>query len=333
MTEDAHSLEPAGLHRLSSARRRPGPRVRVRVRTMGDDGTRDRPDHLATEEPLEIRVVLPGGRRTLAVTMRTPGNDFELAVGFLLAEGVIRSAKQIRRIRYCIDRKIDVEQRYNILSVELGAAAENGDGVAESSSRGADPLADAGAAMLPSLERHFFTSSACGVCGKAGIEALSLRGCGSAEPGPAVPPAVFHALPGRLRDAQGIFDDTGGLHAAGLFDPAGVLLAAREDVGRHNAVDKLVGWAAMQNQLPLRDRILLVSGRSSYEILQKAAVAGVPIVCSISAPSSLAVDLARSFGITLVGFLRDRRFNVYTGGERVASQPAADPADQAAARD
>jgi FdhD protein len=262
------------------------------VRVVEDGRASTRPDHLATEEPLEIRVVAGGESRAVAVTMRTPGADFELAVGFLFAEGVIAGRDGVRRITYCAEG----DQRHNIVNVELAAGA----------------VPD-----LRSLERHFFTTSACGVCGKATLDALELRGCAPRTGGPEVPIEVLYGLPDRLRQSQGLFDTTGGLHAAGLFDAGGDLLAVREDVGRHNALDKLVGWAVLDGRVPLAGSVLLVSGRSSYEILQKAIVAGLAMVCGISAPSSLAVDLAERFGVTLVGFLRARRCNVYAHPERV----------------
>jgi FdhD protein len=256
-----------------------------------------RSDLLATEEPMETRLTWPGGGQTIAVTMRTPGADFELAAGFLFGEGIVTNAEEVARITYCVDPAVDSEQRYNIVNVELARAP--GD-------------------RLRGLERHFFTSSACGVCGKAGIESLSLRCPGPIAAGePVVDAAVIRDLPGKLRSGQGLFEATGGLHAAGLFTPEGELVALREDVGRHNALDKVVGWALLARRLPLQRAVLLVSGRTSYEILQKAVAAGIPVVCAISAPSSLAVDVAREFGVTLVGFLREGRFNVYTAPERI----------------
>ena len=253
-----------------------------------------RSDHLATEEPLEIRLAWDGGERTVAVTMRTPGNDEELAAGFLYAEGVIDRRELIVGFRRPIESGDAPEP--NVMEVELAEAPE---------------------ADLPSLERHFFSSSACGVCGKAGLQALQLRAPGRLPAGPEVDAKVLSSLPDRLREAQGIFEATGGLHAAGLFDAVGRLIALREDVGRHNALDKLFGWAFLQGLLPLHGHLVLVSGRSSYEILQKCLMAGVPVVCAVSAPSSLAVELANRFGITLVGFLRGDRFNVYSGVERL----------------
>jgi FdhD protein len=255
---------------------------------------RPRLDHLTTEEPLEIRLV--PFQKTVAVTMRTPGADFELAAGFLYSEGVVSRREDIRRISYCVDELVDGEQRHNIVNVELR------DGL----------IPD-----LQPLERHFYTSSACGVCGKASLEALRLRGCPVIPSGPTVTPEIVYSLPDKLRAAQGIFTATGGLHAAAIFDTQGNLLNLWEDVGRHNALDKLIGTAFLSDELPLNNCIVLVSGRSSFEILQKSTTAGVPIVCSVSAPSSLAVSVAKEFGITLIGFLRGERFNIYTGLQRI----------------
>jgi FdhD protein len=276
---------------------RAGSKTPARVITVQDGRRTTRTDVLATEEPLEIRLLAGSERRTVAVTMRTPGADFELAAGFLFGEGVIAGPEMIHAIAYCVDRDVDEEQRYNIVTVRLRTRT---------------------LPELATLERHFLTSSACGVCGKASIESLHARGCTPVPPSAAtVSPAVLTGLTDTLRQAQGLFHATGGLHAAGLFDLDGRLLALREDVGRHNALDKLIGWAVLQGRVPLRDQIVLVSGRSSFELAQKCAVAGVPILCSVSAPSSLAVSLAETFGLTLVGFLRGDRFNVYTGAERL----------------
>jgi FdhD protein len=284
--------------RLLRNTQRRGSKTKVRVRVVEDGRARVRPDSLATEEPMEIRVISGGARQTVAVTMRTPGADFELAAGFLYGEGIVTSPEDIKRISYCVDPDVDAEQQYNIVNVELRAGREYD---------------------LRPLERHFYTSSACGVCGKASLEQLELRGCPVVPPGPQLAPEKVYALPEKLREAQGLFDATGGLHAAALFDANGELVALREDVGRHNATDKLVGWALLEGRLPLSDHAVMVSGRSSYEILQKCLTAGVPIVCAISAPSSLAVDVARRFNITLVGFLRGNRFNVYSAPERVCA--------------
>lgn len=275
---------------------RPGSKTRARVSVVEDGLQRQRRDYLATEEPLEIRLVAGGAHQTVAVTMRTPGADFELAAGFLYGEGILSDRAQLRRITYCTDPAVDPEQQYNIVNVELAATT----------------LPD-----LRGLERHFYTTSACGVCGKASLEALELRGCPVVPPGPKVSAELIYALPDRLRQGQGLFESTGGLHASGLFSADGELVCLREDVGRHNAVDKLVGWALLEGRLPLHDQVLMVSGRSSFEIMQKALVAGVPIVCAVSAPSSLAVALAEQFGMTLVGFVRGRRFNLYAGADRL----------------
>ncbi len=246
---------------------------------------------------MEIRLLAAGDRESLAVTMRTPGNDFELAAGFLFSEGIIEAREEIEAISYCTDPDEDPEQLYNIVNVRLRAGQ----------------LPD-----LTQLDRHFYTASACGICGKATLDALKLRSQPSIGAGPQVISSILEALPGKLRKAQGIFEKTGGLHAAALFTAQGDLLAQREDIGRHNALDKLIGWSLLQDRLPLHERIVLVSGRASYEILQKCAVAGVPVVCAISAPSSLAVQAAQEFGITLVGFLRGRRFNIYNGKQRLS---------------
>ncbi len=275
---------------------RPGSRTRTQVRVVEPAREQSRSDYLATEEPLEIRLIVARQSHTVAVTMRTPGADFELAAGFLFGEGVIGSQEEIRRITYCTDPAIDPDQHFNIVNVELESRS---------------------APDLRALERHFYTTSACGVCGKASIEALRLHGCPVVPAGPEVGSDVIYGLPDKLRQAQGIFESTGGLHAAGLFDGEGKLLALREDVGRHNAVDKLIGWSLLKGMLPLHRCIMMVSGRSTYEILQKSLVAGVPIVCAVSAPSSLAVSLAREFGMTLVGFLRGSQFNVYAGAQRI----------------
>lgn len=254
-------------------------------------------DTLAGEEPLEIRIKTPDGHQPVAVTMRTPGSDFELAAGFLFTEGVIESRAQIRRLTYCVEADADVEQRYNIVNVELAAGT---------------PV-DFGR-----LERHFSATSACGVCGRASLEALRRRGLQAPVRGPELSPALLSSLGPELREHQKLFGATGGLHASGLFTEDGRLVAIREDVGRHNAMDKLLGWALLEDELPLSGHVVMLSGRSSFELVQKALAAGVPVVCSVSAPSSLAVDLAREFGITLVGFLRDGKFKVYSGMERLA---------------
>src|SRR5918998_4983282 len=251
------------LQKPGKARR--GSKTRARVRVVEDGRARVKSDHLATEEPMEIRLLTGGKRQTVAVTMRTPGNDFELAAGFLYGEGIISSREEVKRISYCVDADVDAEQRYNIVNVEL---------------RGDRPY------DLRSLDRHFYTPSACGVCGKASLEQLELRGCPVVGPGPEVSAGTIYSLPKKLREAQGLFEATGGLHAAALFDAEGNLLALREDVGRHNATDKLVGWALLEGRLPLSDQIVMVSGRSSFEILQKCLTAGGPLLCAGPAPPS-----------------------------------------------
>ena len=275
---------------------RPGSKTRARVRIVEGGRVRVRPDSLATEEPLEIRLQAGGETKTVAVTMRTPGADFELAAGFLYGEGIISSREDVEKMSYCVSADVGVEQRYNIVNVRLRGGREYD---------------------LRPLERHFFTSSACGVCGKESLEQLEIKGCPVLPPGPEVSAGTIYSLPERLREAQGLFEATGGLHAAALFDAEGNLVALREDVGRHNATDKLFGWALLEGRPPLSGHVVLVSGRSSYEILQKCLNAGVPVVCAISAPSSLAVDVAKRFGMTLVGFLRGERFNVYAGFDRI----------------
>ncbi|SIN70987.1 FdhD protein [Singulisphaera sp. GP187] len=264
----------------------------VKVVVMGPEGARERTDWIVAEEPLEIRASGPGQKATsVAVTMRTPGADPELAVGFLYTEGLIASRVEVVRAEPLNERP--GRAPCNIIEVAL---ARPFDGSA--------------------LKRNFFATSSCGVCGKATLEQIAVR-CAAVEPGPVVGRSVLIGLPEALRGAQTVFDRTGGLHAAGLFDADGRLIVLREDVGRHNAVDKLVGRALLDGALPLSGRILLVSGRTSFEILQKAAVAGVPIVCAVSAPSTLAVSVAERLGITLVGFLRGASFNVYTHADRI----------------
>jgi FdhD protein len=255
-------------------------------------------DRVVTEEPLEMRLVAGAATKTLAITMRTPGNDFELAAGFVRAEGIVRDLHELQGLSYCVDPSIEEEQRYNIVNVDLASR------------------------QLPDLERferHFTMNSSCGVCGRANLEALADLGVEPVRDEIRVPIARVYELPERMRDAQRVFEVTGGLHAAALFDARGETIAAREDVGRHNALDKLTGWAFLEGRA-LTGTMLFVSGRASYEILQKAAVARIPIVCAVSAPSSLAVDLARAFNITLAGFVRGERANVYSAPERIVER-------------
>ncbi|WP_298747862.1 formate dehydrogenase accessory sulfurtransferase FdhD [uncultured Serinicoccus sp.] len=272
---------------------------RRRVRRLTAEGAvRERADVLAGEEPLEVRV----GGRSFSVTMRTPGDDFDLAVGFLHGEGVVSSWDDVDQIDYRSGIGSDGLRDYNIVDVRLA------EGVAPPD---------------PSLERHVYTSSSCGVCGTASIE--SVRRTGHHDLGrdrARLRLADLLALPDRLRESQAVFDRTGGVHAAGLFVPGAEgpgldLVCLREDVGRHNAVDKVVGWALRERGMPLPGAVLQVSGRASFELVQKAALAGIPVLSAVSAPSSLAVELAEEVGLTLVGFNRGRSLNVYTGGERV----------------
>ncbi len=265
-----------------------------KIWTIEESQTRSRLDEIATEEPLEIRLIYP--EQTLAVTMRTPGADFDLVAGFLYSEGVITSREDISKMSYCVDPDIDGEQRQNIINVALKSGLTFD---------------------LKRLERHFFMTSACGVCGKASIESLKIREIPQISSDFNINTEIIYRLNDQLKLAQGLFSATGGLHAAALFDAQGKLLKLREDVGRHNALDKLIGSAVLTNELPLTHHIVMVSGRSSFEILQKSIVAGVPVLCAVSAPSSLAVEIAQAFNITLIGFLRGRRFNVYSGIERI----------------
>ncbi len=254
---------------------------------------REQRDRVAAEEPLEIRASGPGQAGvSIAVTMRTPGSDFELAAGFLFTEGLLGAPRDIATIRYCTD--VD-EQQFNVVTVDLRVPFD-----------------------ATSLQRNFYATSSCGICGKASIDQIEVA-CGPIPAGPEVSAQVIIGLPDRLRQEQGVFASTGGIHATGLFTRDGALVSVREDVGRHNAMDKLIGERFLAGATPLHDCIALVSGRASFELVQKAAVAGIPVLCAVSAPSSLAVDAARRLGVTLVGFLRGDRFNVYTHPERIAT--------------
>ncbi|GAA2091962.1 formate dehydrogenase accessory sulfurtransferase FdhD [Aeromicrobium tamlense] len=270
------------------------PAVRRRVTVVEAGRSRVREDRLTGEEPLEIRV----DGRALAVTMRTPGHDVELALGYLVSEGVITRREQIRTARYCAGATDEGVNTYNVLDVQVDASAH------------LDHLA---------LERHGYTSSSCGVCGKTSIDAVTTKSAFEVGPDPlTVPAELLTALPDRMRDVQSVFDQTGGLHAAGLFDGrTGEPLVVREDVGRHNAVDKVVGWALEHEKLPLAGCVLLVSGRAGFELVQKASMAGAPLLAAISAPSSLAVELGEEAGLTVVGFLRGSSMVVYSRPDRV----------------
>ncbi|MFD8635029.1 MULTISPECIES: formate dehydrogenase accessory sulfurtransferase FdhD [unclassified Streptomyces] len=253
-----------------------------------------RPDTLVAEEPLEIRL----NGKPLAITMRTPGDDFALAVGFLVSEGVLGAASDVQAVTYCEGATEDGSNTYNVVNVQLAAGV---------------PVPDI------TLERNVYTTSSCGLCGKASLDAVrtATRFPGAAADPVRVPVEVLAGLPDELRAAQKVFDRTGGLHAAGLFTARGELLDLREDVGRHNAVDKIIGRALQAGRLPLAGAVLLVSGRASFELVQKAVMAGIPVLAAVSAPSSLAVDLALESGMTLVGFLRGPDMNIYAGDERI----------------
>ena len=274
--------------------------MRTRVREYGASGPLDREDRLATEEPLEVRCAWPGApARRVAVTMRTPGHDFELATGFLYAEGVLGGADDLRRVAYCTDETLTPEQEFNVVTVDLARPPRS---------------------MPP--ERYAGTSaasSACGVCGTESIDdvlsLLDVRPVSVTEH-PLVHPSVVHALPDRLREAQKVFDSTGGLHAAGLFEADGSPLVVREDIGRHNAVDKVVGARLLAGE-PTAVPVLAVSGRIGFEIVQKAVAAGVGVLAAVGAPSSLAVDLARRAGLCTIGFVNPERFVTYSAQERL----------------
>ncbi|SDC53632.1 formate dehydrogenase accessory sulfurtransferase FdhD [Streptomyces prasinopilosus] len=269
----------------------------VRIR---DGVVSSRPDTLVTEEPLEIRL----NGKPLAITMRTPGDDFALAVGFLVSEGVLATASDLRNVVYCAGATADGVNTYNVVDVQTAPGVRIPD---------------------VTLERNVYTTSSCGLCGKASLDAVrtTTRHPIADSPPLRLTPELLAALPDRLRASQRVFDRTGGLHAAALFDEAGELLDVREDVGRHNAVDKLVGRALQGGGLPLSRAVLMVSGRASFELAQKAVMAGIPVLAAVSAPSSLAVDLAAETGLTLVGFLRGSSMNVYAGEDRVALRTAA----------
>ena len=271
--------------------------------TVGDPSAASEPglheDVLAVEEPLEIRV----GGRPLAVTMRTPGHDFDLAAGFLVSEGVITLAEHFSAVRYCAGATDEGLNTYNVLDVTLGPGVPPPD---------------------PSLERSFYTTSSCGLCGKASIDAVRTHSAYEVRlDGLRIDAGLLAGLPPKLRAGQDLFDRTGGLHAAALFDGVtGTMLVIREDVGRHNAVDKVVGWAVKEDRLPLRGTVLMVSGRASFELTQKAMMAGIPMIAAVSAASSLAAELAAELGMTLVGFMRGSSMVIYAGSERVVGDHA-----------
>jgi len=269
--------------------------AQIVIKKVNPAGIHDTDDMLAAEEPLEIRLAYgPTDMRvqkSISVTMRTPGNDFELATGFLYTEGIIRSAGEIISIKHCNGAN------ENVVHVELSEAA---------------------APDIDKLERHFYTTSSCGVCGKSSIEAVrTVCNIVDETDNLQVPADIIYVLPNLLREQQDVFENTGGLHASALFDTNGKLLFLREDVGRHNALDKLIGTALNEGMLPLNDHILLLSGRASFELIQKASMAGIKIVAAVGAPSSLAAEMTEECGMTLIGFLRGERFNIYSGAQRI----------------
>jgi FdhD protein len=273
------------------------PILTVPVQKVDGDSSAPVQDLLAVEEPLEIRL----GPKSISITMRTPGHDFELAAGFLFTEGILHDAAEISEIRWSPppngNAAVNPRQLGNSVTVDLNPGVE---------------------VDLDRLERHFYTSSSCGVCGKASIEAIQMQGCPVLpRDAPLVAATVIHHLPATLRREQPVFERTGGLHAAALFSPDGKLQLLREDVGRHNAVDKLIGCQMLAGLTPLSGCLLLVSGRASFELVQKALMAGIPILAAVGAPSSLAVETALRFHMTLLGFVRDGRFNIYSGASRI----------------
>ncbi len=272
---------------------------RLEIQRIGEGaGTFD--DVVATEEPLEIRLAYtrPDGRRaqqSISITMRTPGNDGELAAGFLLSEGIIAGAAEIASVAPCGPPAAN--GLINVVRVELAAGVQ---------------------VDLGRLERHFYTSSSCGVCGKASLEAVAVQGRYDLRDNAlGMSAAALGSLPERLREQQSVFERTGGLHASGLFDAQGQIRVSREDVGRHNALDKLIGQALFKDEIPLGEYGIVVSGRASFELMQKAMMAGIPMLAAVGAPSSLAVEFAEEFGMTLVGFLKANRFNVYSRPDRI----------------
>ena len=276
---------------------RAAPAEQVMITALAEGRRAERPDLVAGEEPLEIRLAGPSGpAEPVAITMRTPGHDFELAVGFLLGEGLLADQSDLRTVKYC-DLPEGDPQAYNVVTVASARSVEIG-----------------------RRQRNVVVHASCGVCGTTTLEQLKDR-CPPVPSGQTLPASLLTLLPARLQARQRVFAETGGLHAAGIFDARGSALAVREDVGRHNAVDKLVGWAAMQRRLPLTRSVLVVSGRVSYEIVQKAAVARIPVLVAVSAPSSLAVATAKALDMTLAGFVREGRANLYAGAWRIEGAP------------
>ncbi len=278
----------------------------TQIQRVSADGFANETDTLAVEEPLEIRLGFLENEKqihkAISITMRTPGNDFELAAGFLFTEGILQSPNQIKSIKHC--GKFPNNQ--NTVRIDLAENVE---------------------IDLTKTERNFYTTSSCGVCGKSSLEALNVAGAKTIGQTdfPQVTAETIHELPKKLLESQTVFSETGGLHAAALFDISGNLIDLREDVGRHNAVDKLIGKQFLENALLLSDKILFLSGRASFELVQKAVMANIPIICAVGAPSSLAVEAAREFNITLLGFVRDGRFNIYSGQRKNKSSKVPSP--------
>ena len=276
------------MHDVSARRSTVG----VRVQVVDGAVAHERPDRLVTEEPMEIRAHGPGQPPgPVTVTMRTPGNDFELAVGFCISERVVAHPHDIATVAYC--QSGEAPQEYNVVTVTTRTPID-----------------------LEAHRRAFVSNASCGLCGKTTLDQIEAA-CDPIETTIRVARSVLVSLPDQLREEQAVFDATGGVHAAALFSPSGELQCLREDIGRHNALDKVIGWAALARRLPLTDSVLLVSGRVSFEIVQKAAMAGIPVIGAVSAPSSLAVQTAARLGITVAGFLRGDHFNLYSHPERV----------------
>lgn len=283
----------------------------ITVRRIAGADCVDEADILAVEEPLEIRLGFEKDgkltHRAISITMRTPGNDAELAAGFLFTEGIIHSPDQVKQIRHC---GLKIGKQRSVLD---RVVALNSNTIRVHLNNGFD-------VDLKKLERHFYTTSSCGVCGKSSIEALATGVKKLTANDIHINYDLIHLLPEKLRASQDVFDQTGGLHASALFNTKGELEIVREDVGRHNALDKVIGAKFIAGELPLSDKILLVSGRASFELVQKALMAGIPILAAVGAPSSLAVELASEYGMTLIGFVRGRRFNIYSGSGRILSE-------------
>jgi FdhD protein len=276
---------------------------KIRIHHFQHNTIAEKTDSIVLEEPLELILAFGESRKrqrkSLSITMRSPSvHDFELALGFLFSEGIISDFSQVILIRYAANVNFDIDLQSNVVLIELHPKVSF---------------------SIEKLQRHFYTSSSCGVCGKASIDLVQQTFLPTVLANqPIVSPTVLQQLPQKLRDAQAVFEATGGIHAAALFDTNATLICLREDVGRHNALDKIVGWALKNQKIPLRENILLLSGRISFELVQKAVLAGIPVIAAIGAPSSLAIELAQENNVTLIGFLREQRMNIYCGIERIS---------------